>query len=89
MKEGCPLSLTLFLYYDILLRETLSRHPQAHLYVFVDDIAEHAMDQTALLNTLNHLRDVAHRMGPCFNADKARTYYWARRYEPRTIVWQG
>ena len=38
MKEGCPLSPTLFLlYYDVLRRKTLSRHPDAHLYVFVDD----------------------------------------------------
>ena len=40
MKEGCPLSPTLFLlYYDILLRETKERCPDAYLYVFVDDIA--------------------------------------------------
>ena len=37
MKEGCPLSPTLFLlYYDILLRETMERCPGARLYVFVD-----------------------------------------------------
>ena len=39
MKEGCPLSPTLFLlYYDILLGETKERCPGAHLYVFVDDM---------------------------------------------------
>ena len=49
MKEGCPLSPTLFLpYYNVLLWETLSRHPKAHLYVFVDDIAVRAADKTAL-----------------------------------------
>ena len=40
MKEGCPLSPTLVpLYYDVLLLETLARHPSRRLYVFVDNIA--------------------------------------------------
>ena len=50
IKEGCPLSPTLFLlYYDVLLRETLDRQPDANLYVFVDDIAVRAPDTTTLL----------------------------------------
>ena len=90
MKEGCPLSPTLFLlYYDVLLRETLSRHPDAQLYVFVDDIAVRATNQAALLNTLNHLHHVAYRMGLRFNADKTETYHWACTYNPGTITWQG
>ena len=76
MKEGCPLSPTLFLlYYDVLLPETLSRSSQAHPWVFVDDIAVRAADQTALLDALNHLHHVAHRMGLHFNTDKTETYH--------------
>ena len=90
MKEGCPLLPTLFfLYYNVLLRETMSRQPDAQLYVFVDDIAVRTTSQAALLDTLNHLRQVAYRMGLCFNADKTETYHWARNYNPGTITWQG
>ena len=71
MKEGCPLSPTLFLlYYDILLRETMERCPGARLYVFVDDIAVRAPTREALLHTLDTLHDVAHTMGLRFNEDK-------------------
>ena len=89
MKEGCPLSPTLFfLYYDVLVRETLIQHPQAHLYVFVDDIAVRAATKTFLTETLNHLHHVAQRMGLRFNADKTEIYHWARQYEPETITRQ-
>ena len=74
MKKGCPLSPTLFLlYYDVLLRETLSRHPSAHLYVFVDDIAVRATNQAALLDTLNHRHHVAYRMGLHFIRTKSKS----------------
>ena len=64
MKEGCPLSPTLFLlYYDVLLQAPLSRNPDTHLYVFVDDIAVRAADQASLLDTLNDLYHVVYRMG--------------------------
>ena len=90
MKEGCLLSPTLFLlYYDVLPRETMSRQPDAQVYVFVDDIAVRATKQAALLNTLNHLHHVAHRMGFRFNADKTETYQWARNYNRGTVMCQG
>ena len=74
MKEGCPLSPTLFLlYYDVLLRETLTCNPKAHIH---------------LTETLSHLHHVAHRMGLRFNADKTEMYQWSRQYEPETIMWQ-
>ena len=38
MKDGCPLPPTLFLlYHDVLLCETLTQHPKAHMYVFVNE----------------------------------------------------
>ena len=64
MKEGCRLSVTLFLlYYDILLRETLVRHLNANLCVFVDDIAVGVDYPSIVTETLNHLHDVAHLAG--------------------------
>ena len=76
MKEGCPLSPTLFLlYYDILLRETKEGCPEACLYVFVDDIAVRAPTTDALLQTLNTLHEVAHTMGLRFNKDKTEVYH--------------
>ena len=90
MKEERPLSPILFLvYYDVLLRETMSLQLDTQLYMFVDDIAVRATSQAALLDTLNHLHHVAYRMGLCFNADKTETYHWARYYNPGTITWQG
>ena len=90
MKEGCPLSPTLFLvYYDVLLRETLDRQLDANLYVFVDDIAVGSPDTTTLLTTLDNLHHVAHRMGLRFNADKTEIYAWGRDCAPTTITWQG
>ena len=90
MKEGCPLSPTLFLlYYDVLLRETLSCHPEAHLYVFLDDIAVRAAPKTALTETLNQLHHVAYLMGLHFNADKTGLYHWSCRYRLEPIMWQG
>ena len=89
MKEGCPLSSTIFLlYYDVLLRETLPRHPDTQVYVFVHASAIRATNEAALLDTLNHLHHVAYRMGLRFNADKTETYHWARKYKPGTITWQ-
>ena len=79
MKEGCPLSPTLFLlYYDILLRETKERCPGAQPYVFVDDIAVRAPT----------LHDVAYTMGLRFNKDKTEVYHWAKDYNLEPITWQ-
>ena len=76
MKEGCPLSPTLFLlYYDILPRETKERCPGAHLYVFVDDIAVLAPTKESLLHTLDTLHEVAHTRGLRFNKDKTEIYH--------------
>ena len=88
-KEGCPLSPTLFLlYYDILLRETKERCPDACLYVFVDDIAVRAPTRGALLHTLDSLHEVAHTMGLRFNKDKTEVYHWAKDYNLEPITWQ-
>ena len=89
MKEGCPLSPTLFLlYYDILLRETKERCPGAHLYVFVDDIAVRAPTRESLLHTLDTLHEVAYTMGLRFNKDKTEVYHWAKDYNLEPITWQ-
>ena len=89
MKEGCPLSPTLFLlYYDILLRETMERCPRARLYVFVDDIAVRAPTKEALLHTLDTLHDVAYTMGLRFNKDKTEVCHWAKDYDLRPITWR-
>ena len=89
MKEGCPLSPTLFLlYYDILLRETKERCPEACLYVFVDDIAVRAPTTDALMQTLNTLHKVAHMMGLRFNKDKTEVYHWAKNYCLEPMTWQ-
>ena len=89
MKEGCPLSPTLFLlYYDILLRETKERCPGAHLYVFVDDIAVRAPTRQSLLHTLDTLHEVAYTMGLRFNKDKTEVYHWAKDYNLEPITWQ-
>ena len=89
MKEGCPLSPTVFLlYYDILLRETMEQCPEACLYVFVDDIAVHALTTEALLRTLDTLQEVAHTMGLSFNKDKTEVYHWAKNHNLEPIIWQ-
>ena len=83
MKEGCPLSPTLFLlYYDIL------RCTRAQLYVFVDDTAVRAPAQEALLHTLDTLHDVAYTMGLHFKKDKTEVYHWAKDYNLTPITWQ-
>ena len=88
MKEGCPLSPTLFLlYYNILLRETKERCPEACLYVFVDDIAVCAPTTEALLQTLDTLHEVAHMMGLRFNKDKTEVSL-AKNYSLEPITWQ-
>ena len=87
LKEGCPLSPTLLLlYYDILLRETKERCPDACLYVFVDDIAVRTPTTGSLLHTLNTL--VAHTMGLRFNKDKTEVYHRAKDYNLEPITWQ-
>ena len=89
MKEGCPLSPTLFLlYYDILLRETIERCPGARLYVFVDDIAVRAPTKEALLRTLDTLHEVAYTTGLRFNKDKTEVCRWAKDYNLTPITWQ-
>ena len=85
MKEGCPLSPTLFLlYYDILLRETKERCPGAHL----DDISVRAPTRESLLHTLDTLHEVAYTMGLRFNKDKTELYHWAKDYNLEPITWQ-
>ena len=49
------------LYYDSLLRETLTHHPVADLYVFVDDIAVKADYPPTLTKTLNQLLGITPR----------------------------
>ena len=89
MKEGCRLSPTLFLlYYDILLRETMERCPEACLYVFADDITVRAPTTEALLPTLDTLHEVAHTMGLHLNKDKIEVYRWAKNYSLEPITWQ-
>ena len=89
MKEGCPLSPTLFLlYYDILLRDTKERCLDACLDVFVDDIAIRAPTTDALLHTLDALHEVAHMMGLRFSKDKTEVYHWAKNYCLEPITWQ-
>ena len=84
-----PLSPTLFLlYYDILLRETKERCPEAQLYVFVDDIAVRAPTKETLLRTLDTLHDVAYTMGLRFNKDKIEVYHWTKDYNLEPITWQ-
>ena len=56
--------------YDALLWETLACHPEAELYVCVDDIAVRATGSAAPLTTLNHLHQVAHCMGLHFIANR-------------------
>ena len=90
MKEGCHLSPTLFqLYYDVLLREPRLCHPQAHLYVFVDDIAVRAASKPALTETQSQLHNIACQMGLCFNTDKTELYRCSRQYQSEPITWQG
>ena len=89
MKEGCPLSPTLFLlYYDILQRETMERCPEACLYVFVDDIVVRAPMTEAHLQTLDTLHEVVHMMGLRFNKDKTKVYHWAKNYSLEPVTWQ-
>ena len=88
MKEGCPLSPTLFLpYYDILPRETKERCPDGCLYVFVDDITVRAPRRGSLLHTLDTLHVVAHTTGLRFNKDKSKVYHWAKNYNLQPITW--
>ena len=88
MKEGCPLSPTLFLLYnDILLRETKERCPGAHLYVFVDDIVVRAPTRDSLLHTLDTLHEVAHTIGLRFNKDKTEVYHSTEDYNVEPITW--
>ena len=61
------------LYYDVLLRKALSRHPHAHVYVFVDDIAVRVAEQAGLLDLINRLYQVAYPVGLRFNADNTET----------------
>ena len=71
LKEGCPVSPTLFLlYYEILLRDTNERCPEDHLYVFVDDIAVRAPTTDSLLHSLDTLHEVGHTMGLRCNKEK-------------------
>ena len=87
MKQGCPLLPTpSLLYYDILVRETRERCPDACLYVFVHDIAIRAHTTDTLLHTVDALHEVAHTMGLRFNKDKTEVYHWAKNYslEPNT-----
>ena len=89
MKEGWPLSPTLFLlYYDILRSETKERCPDACLYVFVDDMAVRARTTGSLLHTLDTLHKVAHTMGLHFNKHKTEVYHWAKDYNAEPITWQ-
>ena len=89
MREGCPLSPTLFLlYYDILLSETKEGCPGAHLYMFVDDIAVRAPTKETQLHTLDTLHKGAYTMGLRFNKDKRKVYHWAKDYNPEPITWQ-
>ena len=88
MKEGCPLSPTLFLlFYDILLRETMERCHEACLYVFLDDIAVRAPTTEALLQMPDALQEVAHMVVDRFNKKKIEVYHWAKNYsfEPITL----
>ena len=82
MKEGCPLSPTLFLLCcDTLLRETMEICLAACLYVFVDDTVVWAPTTEALLQTLDTLHEVAHTMGLRVNKHSTdlqfATYHWA------------
>ena len=89
IQDGCPLSRTIFLlYYDIFLRETMWRCPEACLYVFVANIAVPTPATEALLQTLDTLHEVVHTMGLRFNKEKTEVYRWAKNYNLEPITWQ-
>ena len=90
IKEGCPLSPSLFILVYEAFHATLTREfPTARFFVYVDDIAVVTPDKATLRRVLHRTNELSMSLGFRINHSKTEIYRWAPRHKCASITWEG
>ena len=86
IKEGCPLSPSLFVLVYEAFHATLSKeYPHVDFALYVDDVAIIAPDRKTLLQVLRRVNELSRLLGFKANPDKTQTYRRAPKHHHRTV----
>ena len=92
IKEGCPLSPSLFILVYEAFHATLTREfPTARFFVYVDDIAVVTSNKATLRmrRVLHRTHEFSMSLDFRINHSKTEIYRWAPHHKCASITWQG
>ena len=90
VKEGCPLSPSLFvLVYEAFHHTLATELPELGVYMYMDDIAIVANNLTQLKAAMNRISKLSQILGVQVNPGKTELYHWAMKPHSAKVIWNG